>query len=173
MNDHGGTSANDPDGARRALHAIFFDVENSSRPEHVAAILDHLGVALGCGIELIAMGNWRVVSPETANLLSARGAKLVHSAPAPGVKDWSDMRIAVAVGIWLGDARAGDLLEIVTDDQAFDAAGDVAAGLGVGFRRLSFRSLPGASLPKARPRSRRPSGRSTARRGSGRSRRRS
>ena len=123
------------------LRAVFFDVENSSRPEHVAVVLDHLGLVLGSGVHLVAMGNWRVVGQDTARLLAARGATLVHSAPAPGVKDWSDLRIAVAAGMWLSNSRAGDLLGIVTDDQAFDAVGDVAAGCGVGFRRLSYRSL--------------------------------
>ena len=32
-------------------------------------------------------------------------------------------------------------MEIVSDDRAFDAVGDVAAGLGVSFRRLSYRRL--------------------------------
>jgi hypothetical protein len=127
---------------------VFFDVENSSRPEHVAAILDHLGLALGPGVELVAMGNWRVVAPDTARLLANRGATLVHSAPEPGVKDWSDLRIAVAAGMWLGGARAGDVLEIVTDDQAFDAVGDVAACCGVTFRR----SCRAASRQESSPR---------------------
>jgi hypothetical protein len=122
--------------------AVFFDVENSSRPEHVAAILDHL--ALGADVTLVAMGNWRVVAPDTARLLAARGATLLHSAPAPGVKDRSDLRIAVAAGMWLGAACPGDALEIVTDDQAFDAVGDVASCRGVAFRRISYRSLAGA-----------------------------
>jgi hypothetical protein len=41
----------------------------------------------------------------------------------------------------LGEARAGDLLEIVSDDQAFDAVGDLAATQGVLFRRLSLRNI--------------------------------
>lgn len=123
------------------LRAVFFDVENSSRPEHVAVVLDHLDLRPGSGVHFVAMGNWRVVGQETARLLAARGATLVHSAPAPGVKDWSDLRIAVAAGMWLQTSRAGDVLEIVTDDQAFDAVGDVAACSGVSFRRLSYRSL--------------------------------
>src|SRR5207253_473383 len=87
--------------------------------------------------ELVAVGNWRVIGNDTARLLASRGAHLVHSAPSVGVRDWSDLRIAVAAGAWLAAARPGDLLEIVTDDQAFDAVGDVAASLGVPFRRLS------------------------------------
>ena len=41
-------------------------------------------------------------------------------------------------------ARRGaprDLIEIVSDDRAFDAVGDVAASLGIEFRRLSYRRL--------------------------------
>jgi len=157
----------------RALRAVFFDVENSSRPGHVAEILDHLRLALGSGVDLVAMGNWRVVAPDTARLLAARGATLVHSAPAPGVKDWSDLRIAVAAGMWLGSSRAGDVIEIVTDDQAFDAVGDVAACRGVTFRRLSYRSLSGTGQvgevrrSSGKPRRRRRSGRSAPRNPSG------
>jgi hypothetical protein len=68
------------------------------------------------------------------------------------VRDWSDLRIAVSAGAWLAAARPGDMLEIVSDDRAFDAVGDVAAGLGIAFRRLSHRSLtdePGAAPREA------------------------
>jgi hypothetical protein len=154
--------------AARSLRAVFFDVENSSRPEHVAAILGHLRLTRGPRVQLVAMGNWRVVAPETARLLAAHGAMLVHSAPAPGVKDWSDLRIAVAAGMWLGTAHAGDALEIITDDQAFDAVGDVASCRGVAFRRISYRSLAGAGniepvVTNGRRRHRRRSGRRPAR----------
>jgi hypothetical protein len=64
---------------------------------------------------------------------------LVHSAPVGGVKDWSDLRIAVAAGVWLSGARPGDRIDIVSDDRAFDAVGDVATSMGVTFRRLSHR----------------------------------
>src|SRR5438132_481090 len=125
--------------------AIFFDVENSSRADHVARVLAHLDIdRMTRTTDLCAVGNWRVVNHDTARLLAERGAHLVHSAPSAGVRDWSDLRIAVAAGVWLAAARPGDLLEIVTDDQAFDAVGDVATSLGVGFRRLSFRALAGA-----------------------------
>jgi len=173
MKDPTGAPLDEAGHSARALRAVFFDVENSSRPEHVAAILDHLGLALGSGVGLVAMGNWRVVAPDTARLLANRGATLVHSAPEPGVKDWSDLRIAVAAGMWLGGARAGDVLEIVTDDQAFDAVGDLAACCGVTFRRLSYRSLSGAGHPIApatkngRRRHRRRSGRRTSNRSGG------
>src|SRR5438094_4054428 len=101
-----------------------------------------------------------------------RGAHLVHSAPSVGVRDWSDLRIAVDAGVWLAQARPGDLLEIVTDDQAFDAVGDVATSLGVGFRRLSFRALAGAGVepPPEEARAREPHGR-RRRRGGRRGRR--
>jgi hypothetical protein len=48
--------------------------------------------------------------------------------------------------VWLGTARPGDILEIISDDRAFDAVGDVATGLGIAFRRLSYRGLTG--LPR-------------------------
>jgi hypothetical protein len=123
---------------------IFFDVENSSRPEHVSAVLRYLKIDWTAhATELIAVGNWRVASPETARLLAEQGAQLVHSAPASGVRDWSDLRIAVGAGAWLASARPGDIIELITDDQAFDAVGDAAASLGVVYRRLSYRQLSG------------------------------
>jgi hypothetical protein len=135
--------------------AIFFDVENTSRPEYVARVLDHLSPDWSRrAIELVAVGNWRVIGNDTARLLAGRGAHLVHSAPSSGVRDWSDLRIAVAAGAWLAAARPGDAIEIVSDDHAFDAVGDVAASLGVAFRRVSYRVLAGlgAELPaESRP----------------------
>ena len=126
--------------------AIFLDVENTSRAQHLAHVIDHLGVdPWDRRTELVAVANWRVVGHEAARLLAARGAHLVHSAPSTGVRDWSDLRIAVAAGIWLAAARPGDLIEIVSDDRAFDAVGDVAASLGIEFRRLSYRRLREAS----------------------------
>src|SRR5262249_53233305 len=105
---------------------------------------DHLALDwIDQGTELIAVGNWRVIGHETARILARRGAQLVHSAPSVGVRDWSDLRIAVSAGAWLASTRPGDVLEIVSDDQAFDAVGDVAASLGVSFRRLSYRGLAG------------------------------
>jgi len=136
-------------GRRRA---VFFDVENSSRSEHLATMLGHLGLhAIARETQLMAVGNWRVIGQESAQMLARHGATLTHSAPAFGVKDWSDLRIAVAAGVWLGNARPGDVIEIVTDDQAFDAVGDVAASLGVGFRRLSYRTLLGAGVIASEP----------------------
>jgi len=128
--------------------AIFFDVENTSRVQHIARVIDHLAVdRLGRRTDFIAVGNWRVIGHDTARLLAGHGAQLLHSAPSVGVKDWSDLRIAVAAGVWLGTARPGDVLEVISDDRAFDAVGDVATSLGVTFRRLSFRRLTGLAAP--------------------------
>jgi hypothetical protein len=124
--------------------AIFVDVENSSRADHIGRVLDHLAIDRGDRrVDLIAVGNWRVIGADSARLLARRGAQLVHSAPATGVRDWSDLRIAVSAGVWLGSGRPGDLIEIISDDRAFDAVGDVAAVLGVDYRRLSYRNLSG------------------------------
>ena len=129
--------------------AIFFDVENTSRAEHIARVIAHLAVdRAGRRTEFFAVGNWRVIGHDTARLLARHGAALVHSAPSVGVRDWSDLRIAVASGVWLAGARAGDVIEIVSDDRAFDAVGDVAASLGVTFRRLSYRGLLGMPAPE-------------------------
>lgn len=124
--------------------AIFFDVENTSRAEHISRVISHLAVdRAGRRTEFFAVGNWRVIGHDTARLLARHGAQLVHSAPSVGVRDWSDLRIAVASGVWLATARPEDVIEIVSDDRAFDAVGDVAASLGVTFRRLSYRGLLG------------------------------
>ena len=132
--------------------AIFFDVENTSRSEHISRVIAHLAVdRAGRRTEFFAVGNWRVIGHDTARLLARHGAQLVHSAPSVGVRDWSDLRIAVASGVWLATARPGDVIEIVSDDRAFDAVGDVAASLGVTFRRLSYRGLlgvPAADVPE-------------------------
>ena len=144
--------------APSARRMVVFDVENSSRLEHITRMLEHLDLAAPAyRTEVLAVGNWAVVGPASARLLAQRGARLVHSAPAFGVKDWSDLRIAVAAGVWLGNARPGDALQIITDDQAFDAVGDVAAGRGVHFDRLSYRKLvgPGATSSTATRRRRR------------------
>jgi hypothetical protein len=134
--------------SRRPRRAIFFDVENSSRAEHISAVIEHLEVdRMGHATEIFAVGNWRVIGQDTARLLARLGAHLVHSAPSVGVRDWSDLRIAVSAGVWLAGARAGDTIEIITDDQAFDAVGDVAANLGIGYRRMSYQALVG--LPSA------------------------
>lgn len=122
--------------------AIFFDVENTSRAEHIGRIIDHLAVDRGTRrTDFVAVGNWRVIGHDSARVLARHGAQLVHSAPSVGVRDWSDLRIAVAAGVWLAGARPGDVLEIVSDDRAFDAVGDVASTLGIVFHRLSSREL--------------------------------
>ena len=135
-----------------ARRAIFVDVENSSRADHISRVLDHLAIdRQGRRVELIAVGNWRVIGADSARLLARRGAHLVHSAPSTGVRDWSDLRIAVSAGVWLGSARPGDLIEIISDDRAFDAVGDVAAVLGVEYRRLSYRGLAGQAPSEEAP----------------------
>jgi hypothetical protein len=159
-----------PRAAPATRRAVFFDVENTSRAEHIERVLQHLRLDwIAQATELVAVGNWRVVGHETARLLAHRGAHLVHSAPATGVRDWSDLRIAVAAGVWLASARPGDVIEIITDDQAFDAVGDVATSLGISFRRLSYRALAGVlSEPPAAEPTTTSSGRSRRRRRGGR-----
>jgi hypothetical protein len=149
--------------------AIFFDVENTSSAGQIARVIEHLAVDhAGSRTEFVAIGNWRVIGQDTARLLARHGAQLVHSAPSTGVRDWSDLRIAVSAGVWLAAARPGDELEIVSDDRAFDAVGDVATALGIAFHRLSSRALTGA--PPAEPREAAAAGDSRRRRG-GRGRR--
>jgi hypothetical protein len=155
--------------------AIFLDVENTSRPQDLAQIMDHLAVNhRDAATDLVAVANWKVVSQDAARMLARMGAHLVHSAPSTGVRDWSDLRIAVAAGIWLAAARSGDVMEIVSDDRAFDAVGDVAASLGIAFRRLSYRRLgrgdgPEPAPPEPRPAPGRDPRRSRHRGGRGRS----
>jgi hypothetical protein len=135
-----------------ARHAIFFDVENTSHPGHIERVIERLAIDhLGRSTEFFAVGNWRVIGHETARLLARRGAHLVHSAPSTGVRDWSDLRIAVSAGVWLAGAHPGDLIEIVSDDRAFDAVGDVAAALGITFHRLTARTLGGAAPAEPSP----------------------
>jgi hypothetical protein len=127
--------------------AVFFDVENSSKAEHVSRVLAYLRIDRAARLtDIIAVGNWRVIGHDTARLLAKHGANLVHSAPSVGVRDWSDLRIAVAAGVWLAGGRPGDMIEIISDDQAFDAVGDVASSLGVTFHRLSYRALAGVAI---------------------------
>src|SRR6266403_2044448 len=140
-----------PDRLRPATrHAIFFDVENTSNPAHIERVVGRLAIDhIGRSTEFFAVGNWRVIGHETGRVLARFGAQLLHSAPSTGVRDWSDLRIAVSAGVWLAGARPGDVLEIVSDDRAFDAVGDVAAALGITFHRLTARTLAGA--PAAEP----------------------
>lgn len=151
--------------------AIFFDVENTSRAEHISRVIAHLAMDRGGRrTEFFAVGNWRVIGHDTARLLARHGAQLVHSAPSVGVRDWSDLRIAVASGVWLASARPDDVIEVVSDDRAFDAVGDVAASLGVTFRRLSYRGLLGMPVADV-PEREAPVESSHGRHGGGRSRR--
>jgi len=112
---------------------------------------------------LYALGNWKSVGTRVARMLASLGAQLIHSAPAVGVRDWSDLWIAVAAGRWLATAAPGDVLDIVSDDRAFDAVGDAAAAAGVVFRRTSYRTIPSTVAPpvqaEERPRRRRRGGR--------------
>ena len=131
-------------------HAIFFDVENTSNPTHIERVVGRLAIDHGGrSTEFFAVGNWRVIGHETGRVLARFGAQLLHSAPSTGVRDWSDLRIAVSAGVWLAGARPGDVLEIVSDDRAFDAVGAVAAALGITFHRLTARTL--SSAPPAEP----------------------
>ena len=132
------------DGKRGSRRTIFIDVENTSSETALLGALDQLGVDhASIPTELVAVGNWRVIGQHVARMLAQRGARLMHTAPAPGVKDWSDLSIAVAAGIWLGRAHPGDQIEIVSADRAFDAIADAAANLGVKFRRLTYGPLSG------------------------------
>jgi hypothetical protein len=131
---------------------IFWDVENTSGEADVLRVFDHLAIdRLAQPTELVAVGNWRSIGAKIARLLGHAGARMVHSAPAVGVRDWSDLWIAVAAGQWLGRAQAADVLEIVSDDRAFDAVADAAAALGVTFKRISYRTLTGAAERVERP----------------------
>jgi len=152
--------------SHKTRHAIFYDVENTSSPDDVSRVVAQLELDRSrSDTQLVAVGNWRVIGQETARLLARQGAELVHSAPSTGVRDWSDLRIAVDAGIWLGAAKPGDMLDVVSDDQAFDAVGDVAATLGVRFRRIPSRDRITHAAVRHEPRPRstaRPSSPSSA-----------
>ena len=133
-----------PEGTPGPRRTIFIDVENTSSEAALIGALDQLDIdRTTVPTELVAVGNWRVIGQHVARMLAQRGARLVHTAPATGVKDWSDLSIAVAAGIWLGRARPGDQIEIVSADRAFDAIADAATNLGVRFRRLTYGPLSG------------------------------
>jgi hypothetical protein len=148
----------------RTQRAIFVDVENTSSEADLLKVLDHLKVDRQTQPTVVyALGNWKSVGTRVARMLASLGAQLMHSAPAVGVRDWSDLWIAVAAGRWLAGAAPGDELDIVSDDRAFDAVGDAAAAAGVVFRRTSYRTLPSVAAPAPpaapRPRRRRRGGR--------------
>ncbi len=129
-----------PSNDRVARRAIFIDVENTSSEETLLEVIESLKIdRMAQPTELTAVGNWRAVGQRMARTLAGLGAQLVHSAPALGVRDWSDLWIAVAAGCWLGQSVPGDVLEIVSNDRAFDAVGDAAAARGVVYHRLLHR----------------------------------
>ena len=156
-------------GPRRA---IFIDVENTSSEDSLTEVLEGLKIDRGAQpTELTAVGNWRAVGQRLGRHLASLGAQLVHSAPALGVRDWSDLWIAVAAGCWLGQSAPGDILEIVSNDRAFDAVGDAAAARGVIFHRLQHRrgAVAATTSSETKPASaRRSRGGRRRRRGGGR-----
>lgn len=133
--------AKQPATPSKPRRAIFIDVENASSEVDLVRVLESLQLDYTAQpTELTAVGNWRTAAQKVARRLASLGARLVHSAPVTGVRDWSDLWIATAAGVWLGQAGAGDRLEIVSDDRAFDAVGDVATALGVLFSRVPHRA---------------------------------
>jgi hypothetical protein len=125
--------------APRPRRAVFIDVENTSSESALMGALEQLVIDRQAQpTEVFAVGNWRVISHQVARMLRQRGAVLLHSAPATGVKDWSDLAIAVQAGIWLGRSSPGDVIEIISADRAFDAVADAAVTLGVVFHRLTY-----------------------------------
>lgn len=135
-----GTTAPSPPAERRPRHAIYIDVENTSSKAALLSVIDALKIDRQKeSIEVSAVGNWRTVGQDVGRELASLGAQLVHSAPARGVRDWSDLWIAVAAGGWIARAVPGDILEIVSNDRAFDAVGDAAAAQGVLFKRVPHR----------------------------------
>jgi len=142
--------------------AVFIDVENTSSQAALLEVLESLKIdQQKQKAELVAVGNWRAVGPQVGRDLAALGAQLVHSAPARGVRDWSDLWIAVAAGAWIARAAPGDVLEIVSNDRAFDAVGDAAAAQGVVYRRIQHRrsgSAPSAEIVAETPATPRPRG---------------
>ena len=61
---------------------VFFDVENTSRAADVAGTLAYLRPPDGGRSRLVAVGNWRVVSLESAHLSARAGADLSSVASA-------------------------------------------------------------------------------------------
>lgn len=135
--------------------AIFIDVENTSSEDALFKVIDALQIdPRRRNVSLAAVGNWRTIGPTVGRRLAAAGAQLIHSAPARGVRDWSDLWIAVAAGCWIGQATPGDRLEIVSNDRAFDAVGDAAAARGIDFRRIPHsRGSAAAAVTAERPES--------------------
>ncbi len=150
---------------------IFIDVENTSHQAELEKVIEKLDIdRTRQPTRIVGVGNWRLIGQRLARQLASLGAQLVHSAPVSGVRDWSDLWIAVSAGLELGRAKAGDILEIVSNDRAFDAVGDSAAALGITFRRVtvSTSSTPSSSeesapAKKSARRRRRPRGRGGSR----------
>jgi hypothetical protein len=142
--------------------AVFIDVENTSSQAALLEVLESLKIdQRQQRVEVVAVGNWRAVGPQVGRDLAGLGAQLVHSAPARGVRDWSDLWIAVAAGCWIARATPGDVLEIVSNDRAFDAVADAAAAQGVLYHRIQHRrsgsaatAAVSAAEPPAAPRTR-------------------
>ena len=142
--------------------AIYIDVENTSSQASLFEVLESLKIDRAREVaELVAVGTCRAVGQQVGRDLAALGAQLVHSAPARGVRDWSDLWIAVAAGGWIARAKPGDILEIVSNDRAFDAVGDAAAAQGIIYHRLQHRrsgevavaaESPSETTAKPRPR---------------------
>jgi hypothetical protein len=122
---------------RRPRRLVLIDVENASNESELIARLESLHIDHSeQATEIHALGNWRLASIHVARRLASLGVSLLHTAPAAGVRDWSDLRLAVTAGCWLAEAVPGDKLEILSNDQAFDAVGDAAAARGVAFQRI-------------------------------------
>ncbi|HYD50287.1 MAG TPA: NYN domain-containing protein, partial [Terriglobales bacterium] len=142
----------EPQPAPRPRRAIFIDVENTSSENELIKVFEHLEIDhIANPTEITGIGNWKALGSRFARTLGRYGAQLVHTAPTTGVRDWSDLWIAVNVGRWLARATPGDSLDIVSDDRAFDAIGDAAAASGVHFRRISYRGMSPRSTREAEP----------------------
>jgi hypothetical protein len=154
---------------RVSRRAIFIDVENTSSETELMRVIEGLQIdRVAQPTEVTAVGNWKSVGQKLGRQLASMGIQLAHSAPAIGVRDWSDLWIAVAAGCWLGQAAPGDRLEIVSHDRAFDAVGDAAAARGVTFHRVTYRPAAHPVATEAEP-ARRRSRRGGRRRRGGRS----
>src|SRR5437870_3980841 len=85
-----------PAAVRLPRRVIFIDVENTSSEVTLLRVLEHLKVDHRTqSTEVVAIGNWKSVGTKVARTLAGLGVQLLHSAPTPGVRDWSDLWIAV------------------------------------------------------------------------------
>ena len=103
------------------------------------------------GVELMAVGNWRVIGHEPARLLAPRVPtwSTARRRPACATGAISASRSRRAYGS--RERNRATCIEIVSDDRAFDAVGDVAASLGITFQRLSYRRLVKEEAPEIVP----------------------